>query len=227
MASPLPAIKPGLIDAAYFRSVVGIDAKVIVEIGANNGGHTGDFLKMFPSAKIYCFEPDKRAAAKFRAKINDPRVTLFELAIGAEDGETEFHVSSGLPPNSPEAQKLYPQGWDQSGSIRPPKTHTKVWPWVTFEQKTRVRVQRLDTWAKTHGIEKIDLIWADVQGAESDLILGALNTLKSTRVFYTEYSNDEWYEGQASLTQLVDMLPDFELTDRFSMDVLFKNKGCR
>ena len=35
----------------------------------------------------------------------------------------------------------------------------------------------LDSWVKANKINKIDFIWADVQGAERELILGGLKTL--------------------------------------------------
>ena len=66
--------------------------------------------------------------------------------------------------------------------------------------------------------------WADVQGAESDLMAGAARFLRSSRYLYTEYSNEEWYEGQITLTELLQMLPDFDLIRRYAMDALFENK---
>jgi hypothetical protein len=80
---------------------------------------------------------------------------------------------------------------------------------------------RLDDWVFTHGIQSIDFIWADVQGAESDLILGALETLKFTNFFYTEFSDDEWYEGQINFNSLSSLLPNFELLHKFQNDALF------
>jgi 2-O-methyltransferase len=155
-------------------------------------------------------------------------VTLFETAIGAEDGHVEFHVSSGLPQNMhPQHKAQYPEGWDQSGSIKAPKTHVQVWPWVKFDQKTKVPLQRLDSWAAAQGISKVDIIWADTQGAEADVIKGGLKTLEATRLFYTEYSNDEWYEGQPTLLEVMDLLPNFDLVSRYQMDALFRNKADR
>ena len=81
----------------------------------------------------------------------------------------------------------------------------------------------LDDWSKKHQIAEADFIWADVQGAESDLD-GAARFLRSSRYFYTEYSNDEWYEGQIKLADLLERLPAFELVRRYPMDALFKNQ---
>jgi predicted O-methyltransferase YrrM len=80
----------------YIRDLISIDASVIIEIGAHHGWHTTRFLNHFPHARIYSFEPDPRAIAKFKARIRDPHSRLYEMAIGATDGEAKFHVSSGL-----------------------------------------------------------------------------------------------------------------------------------
>ncbi len=84
-------------------------------------------------------------------------------------------------------------------------------------------VKRLDTWAKEHGVTAVDFIWADIQGAEGDLITGGKETLANTRYFYTEYSDEELYEGQPTLAQLQSMLPTFSIVRRYPMDVLFEN----
>jgi 2-O-methyltransferase len=219
-----PPVSPGELDRLYLKQLLGADAALILEIGANDGTHTSRFLTDFPSATIYAFEPDPRASAKFKARVHEPRAHLFECAIGAKDGEAKFHVSSGLPDGMPmNEQKDYPLGWDQSGSLRAPKRHTTVWPWVKFETKIKVAVKRLDTWANEYGIKTVDLIWADVQGAEGDLIAGGKNTLARTRFLFTEYSNDGLYKGQPTLARLVKLLPNFSIVRRYPGDVLFKN----
>ena len=228
MSASLPPINAGQLGHAYLSQFLGPDTKVILEIGANDGGHTVQFVNLFPNAMIFAFEPDPRAAAKFKAHGNHPRVRLFEMAIGATDGQADFYVSSGLPEGAPlEIKSQYPQGWDQSGSLRAPKSHMTVFPWVKFDSTIRVPVRRLDSWTGEQGITKVDLIWADMQGAEADLVTGGCETLAHTRYLYTEYSDEEWYEGQPTLAQLVDMLPNFSILRRYRWDVLFENKTMK
>ena len=93
----LPPVTPGEMSTRYIKTLLHTDAPVILDIGANDGSTTLSFLKEFPNAKIYAFEPDPRAVAKFKAQIEDQRVQLFEIAIGSTDGKAEFHVSSGVP----------------------------------------------------------------------------------------------------------------------------------
>jgi len=213
-------ITPGTLSATEIRQRVGKDDPVIIEVGANCGQTTSELLKAMPSATIFAFEPDPRAIAKFRDAIVNPNVHLYECAIGAVNGKISFHQSSGV-----EHLAEYREGWDQSGSIRRPNSHLKVWPWVRFEKEIAVPIMTLDAWSEQHQISQADFIWADVQGAESDLVEGATRFLRSSRYFYTEYSNDEWYEGQITLAELLKKLPDFDLVRRYPMDALFENKG--
>jgi hypothetical protein len=76
-------------------------------------------------------------------------------------------------------------------------------------------------------VHQIDLIWADTQGAEADLIAGGVEALAKTRFFYTEYSDDEWYEGQPNLKKILEMLPNFNIVHRFTMDILLKNTAMQ
>ena len=67
----------------------------------------------------------------------------------------------------------------------------------------------------------------DVQGAEQDVIAGAPTILQKTRFLYTEYSNNELYEGQLSLKRLLALLPSFEVEARYPGDVLLRNRRMK
>ncbi|MDH5719776.1 MAG: FkbM family methyltransferase [Spirochaetia bacterium] len=192
------------------------DNPVILDIGCNDGGHTKHFLENFNKAEVYSFEPDNRAIELYKKNIKNSRAKLFEIALSDEDGQTVFHSSSG---NSTEIER----DWHKSGSIKKPKHHLDIHPWCKFETKFTVKTQKLDTWAKENKIKKIDFIWADVQGAEKNLIIGGIETLKNTRYFYTEYSNIELYEGQLNLKNIKKLLPGFKIIRKYRNDVLFKN----
>lgn len=213
-------VSPGTLAPEEIPALLGKANPTIIEVGANCGQTTQEMLRVMPGATIYAFEPDPRAIAKFHRTLTHQNVHLFECAVGSLNGSTTFYQSSGG-----EDLAGCEEGWDLSGSIRKPCTHLRVWPWVKFEKQIEVPVTTLDTWANRYGIHGADFLWADVQGAEGDLINGARSLLGSTAYFYTEYSNDEWYEGQISLAELIQQLPGFELIRRYPMDALFRNKG--
>ncbi|GEM_PF-1258177 len=216
-------ITPGEFDLNMLPKLLAREDPVILEIGCNNGSHTLEFLRLFNKARIYAFEPDPRALAAFRSRINDGRVKLHDMAISDKDGETEFHLSDGLP--SPEWKAIRPLGWDLSGSIKQPKEHLIVNPWCTFAHAITVKTKKLDTWCREEGVAAIDFIWADVQGAEEDLIKGGLETLRKTRYFYTEYNDRELYKGQIPFVEIQRLLPDFDVLFKFANDALFVNKA--
>ena len=137
--------------------------------------------------------------------------------MGKETGFVSFNQSTG---------EGTAKDWDQSGSIRKPKLHTEVWPWVKFENQIDVPIVRLDDWAKAENISSVDLVWADTQGAEGDLIEGGLSVLRNTQFLHTEYGSKEWYEGQISLDEICDALEkiDLRLIRLFSIDALFSNQ---
>ena len=99
---------------AEIASLVKKPDPTILEIGCNSGGDTLAMLRAMPEARIYCFEPDPRAIARFRKELgsNFERVKLFEIAVSDRSGTIEFHASGG---------GALPEGFDQSGSIRRPK----------------------------------------------------------------------------------------------------------
>lgn len=215
-----PWINATRLESDYLSSLIDNEHPVILDIGCNDGTQTAWFLDLFQKSRVYSFEPDPRAREKFRAKILDARATLFDVAISDKDGFIDFYASGGIPPTNAEK---YPHGWDLSGSIRKPKEHVNAVPWCRFEEPITVKTKRLDTWAAEENITSVDLIWADVQGAEVDLIRGAQETLKKTRFLYTEYNNKELYEGQVNLKQLLRLIPDYRVVCRYEYDVLLKN----
>jgi len=223
---PLPPLVPGDLADADFLRLIGRPDPVILDIGCNDGAEIDRFLKLFPKCQVHAFEPDPRPRARFKKHIRDKRVKLWPLAISAEDGEAEFHLSSA--DQAPPGVQMPENGeWDLSGSLRKPAKHLDFHPWVKFDKTMKVETMKLDTFTKQNKISRIDFIWADVQGAEADLIAGAGETLKITRFLYTEYNDTELYQGQLGLRALLSLLPDFELAERYPNDALLRNRNLR
>ncbi|WP_283812797.1 FkbM family methyltransferase [Bradyrhizobium cytisi] len=111
---------------------------IILEIGCNDGADAGHFLKLCPTAGLYCFEPDPRAVARFRKNmdVDLDKVKLFEIAISDRNGKIDFHPSNGDGDS---------RDWDLSGSIRHPKNHLAEYDWIRFDRPISVETRRLDT----------------------------------------------------------------------------------
>ncbi len=214
----LPAVQPHDLTPDRIAAIVARERPLILEIGCNDGQDTVRLLEAMPGATIHCFEPDPRPIARFKKRLGgDQRVHLHSIAVGGLNGEFDFHTSGG-------SKQGKHQDWDLSGSLRKPKEHLERHPWVTFDSVTRVPCMRLDDWCLANAVGSIDFIWMDTQGAEADVIAGGTRALATTRFIYTEYSNDELYDGQRPLHGLLEILPDFEVVSRYPGDVLLKNR---
>ena len=189
---------------------------LILEIGCNDGTDSQEFLNEFKQIKLYCFEPDPRQIKKFEERIKDSRCKLYKIAISNKEGVTDFYLSESINPNTTA---------EDSSSIKKPKKHLRRFPWIKFQKKIQVKTRSLDRWVKKEKINKIDFIWADIQGAEKELIDGGLKTLnEKTRYFYTEFYNEELYEGQINLKTLLKKLPNFKIINIYGDNVLLENK---
>ena len=224
MARDIPPVTNIDITGAILQKLIGENAATILEVGAHHGNHTAALLRTFPRANIHSFEPDPRAFAVHTKMVNNSRSKLYQMAIGAINGRANFHTSGGLPPGPKAALRAnYPEGWDQSGSLRTPKGHIEKYPWCKFYRTISVEVCTLDTWASKHAPGGIDFIWADMQGAEGDLATEGAKTLARTRFLYCEYSNEELYEGEPTLARLLELMPTFDVVYRLPGDVLLRN----
>lgn len=204
-----------------FRNV---ENPVILEIGANTCEDTYDIIlnanlrAQSKHLKYYAFEPEPKNIAKIKQSHILNYVTLVEKAVGSHDGKATFYQSSGnIDPRGPD--------WHGSGSIKSPKKHLEIFPWCKFNTSVEVDVTRLDTFFDQEQLNHIDLIYADTQGAENDIILGGQKSLLKTRYFYCEYYESEMYEGQIPLSQWMKNLPrNWEITELWPNDVLLRNK---
>lgn len=154
---------------------------VIIDCGAHIGD---DSLKLaqIPHSTVYAFEavPEiyQRLVQRTSKRNN---IKCLPLALSHYSGEAEFYVSSG--------------GSDGSSSLLKPKQHIKDHPDVHFSSVIKVRCLTLDDWADKEGIQKVDMLWLDMQGAEQIMLEQSKKILETVKVIHSEISTRETYEG--------------------------------
>lgn len=215
---------------------------VVLELGANCGSDTQQLLDEFRDIRIYCFEPDPRNIKRFKKYIDDNRCLLEEAAVSNRDGQSILHMSTGWPVSRYSKvfglYKLYGligrKEWTASSSIKDSVSHSEDWPWLTFNKVATVKAIKLDTWLRDRNIGCVDFIWMDIQGAERDMIEGAVDTLKITRFLYTEYGATSSYPEAMTREETIEIMRqhNFELMPEYSSDaqvktgdLLFRNRA--
>ncbi|MEJ0000026.1 MAG: FkbM family methyltransferase [Verrucomicrobiota bacterium] len=165
----------------------------LFDVGANKGGTYRLFRSMYPKAHIHCFEPDPRVLEKLRTQAADDALTqCHPLAVSDTNGKLEFHLTEAAECNSllvPAARDILNQAEHVISTI--PVTS------VT-----------LDTFAAQHGIDRIDLLKMDIQGAEVRALDGATGLLKDFRIgaLYLELVFGASYRDQALASDIIDYL---------------------
>ncbi len=168
---------------------------VIFEIGAKDFRSGKKILSLCGEGfTYYGFEPNPVNFPTKVLKHNPPKYNIIQAAISDFDGKAKFYQSSGLTTGA-------------SSLKEPNQVVFDCWPRLKFDSSVTVDVMRLDTLCEKEGVDHIDFIWADIQGAEYEMILGAQEILKSTKLLYMEYSDFELYKGQVRLHKMTKALP--------------------
>jgi len=155
-------MKPVIDYAQSRRRLLGIanlPIRTVFDIGANIGKKARQYRRLFPDARIYCFEPVPATHQRLErwARKQHGAVTTFGMALGAEPGGTVIH-------------------WNQRHSggstLLRPAAATDA-PYVA----TPVRVETLDRVARQLDIRDQIFVKIDVEGFDMEVIKGGSELL--------------------------------------------------
>lgn len=175
---------------------------VIIEAGAHIGLDTEELSRYFPEGEIYAFEPVPDLFLQLSERTRPCKnVHCIPVALSNQAGEAVMYVSGGVS--------------DGSSSLLPPKDHLTDHPDVIFEEKIHVACTTLDDWVAVNNIEKVDLLWLDMQGHELNALKAGSAVLEKVQAIYTEVNLKEVYEG----TPLYGELREWLETRNFKVEV--------
>ena len=173
---------------------------VIFDVGTWDGGDAVAFAHNWPMASVVAFEacPDNYAQITARGLLRSEGVDVYHLAV------CDHCRGVWFTSNEDEHQGLNP---GMSGSILPPTDLLKkVAPHLHFKQPRLVPSTRLDAFCRLKGLDHIDVLHMDVQGAEA-LVLRGLGELRPGLIFLETDETGEvgHYSGAALKTDLLEL----------------------
>jgi len=194
------------------------DAPVILEAGTANGTNTVEMADFWKGSRIYGFEPvpQARELAEKTIHAHRERIRVYPFALGDAPSRLTMNVSGGG-----EAAET------QSSSLLKPTGHIEEYDFVDFSETIEVDVVRLDDWAKSEAVPRVDFLWLDLQGYELKALAGAEEMLKSVTAIHIEVSHKQLFEGGVLYPELKDWLksrgfsPKVDATFRLGGNVLF------
>ena len=196
-----------------------IENPVIVELGAYRGEDSYNFERIVnctPNLLHVMVEPDPTNYAFIEANEHRPlggRRRLIKGAVASTGGMRTFRFSYDSR-----------DGSRGSGSIIEPSGHLEYFPTITFAETAEVECFTLNEIFEHENIEKIDLLWVDIQGAERDMIAGGRKALAHTRYCFMEAEDVELYAGQALKPELISLMSGWKLIEDFGFNILLENE---
>jgi len=193
------------------------DNVCVVYVGANMGQELEYFYNHFNSAQIYCFEANPSC-------ISFLEITALNLKLKFPEKDIEIEIHNKAMCDRDGQIILYhdpSEDAHQSATIMPLPVDTD-WSGPSHHQaEIFTDAVRLDTFIEEKKINKIDLLYADVEGAQKELLAGAKNALQETDYLYIE-TQKLW--GGPSHDDLIKMLEEhFSVEVKVDCDTLFKN----
>ena len=172
-------------------------ADVIFDVGANRGTVTKQYLQMFPRATIHAFEPSEEFVEAFnKANPDRKHIHLNHLALAQEEGVADFHMNAHSDTSSLLETISIGASSDRSCA--------------TIEIR-KVQTLPLDKYCSSRGINYIDILKLDTQGAELSILKGAEEMLKEQKIglIYTEAYFKPQYKDQPMLYDIANYLMQF------------------
>lgn len=179
--------------------VASLPIVTIIDIGANRGQFALKALKLFPNARIYCFEPLPQVVQELRHILGSylSQVTILNCALGEkENTHQEFYLhlnhddSSSILRSTSFSEHLYPATQQQ---------HVVSVPLTTLDKAMEPFLSSLQPEL---------LVKMDVQGYEDRVIRGGPQTLARACACIVEICLTPFYEHQATFKDI------FEHMDR-------------
>ena len=146
----------------FWGSVTPRPGQVALDLGANIGTTALVIAQAVGSAgRVYAFEPLTHETLRRNFQANGCENTeVVPLAVGAACGEIEMLVDKFAPGS----RIAYALGDEHR-----------------YDHRARVRISTLDDWRREHGVERVDFIKADIEGAEGEAIQGAEQLIRDCR----------------------------------------------
>jgi FkbM family methyltransferase len=191
-----------------------LPVKSVIDVGANSGQFAKHLHRVFPEARIYCFEPLREPFDKLNAWAvsTKGRVNAFNVALGDIESSLDMFCH---------AEHVY-----SSSFLKTTRTCETLYPFTKKQFSLSVQQKRLDKFSAEFPEMLIPeiLIKLDVQGYEDRVIKGGVNTFHKARACLLEVNLDNLYENQANFRDILIMLYDLGFHYAGNLEQVFSDR---
>lgn len=160
----------------------------ILDVGSRDLEQSIEFTTVYPEARIIAFEPNPNMSKYIASLIIDTpyhNIEFWRYALGKEEGLLNLH----LPPQN--------ENFGAASLLKPIQGSQIVQNYSTVP----VRVRPFRDVALDYHIDKVDILWMDVQGFELEVMEGMGKFLDTVDFIHMEATQQAYYEGQPVVSQ--------------------------
>lgn len=171
---------------------------IILDVGSRDLGQSLEFLSVFPKAKILAFEPNPNqyTVCALNAK-GHPQIEVYPYAAADKEGEMSFYVT--------------PSNIGASSLLEP----TDV-PFGAFVyDEIKVKTISLNSFLKSKNIEKVDIVWMDIQGGELLALKHFTDYLGNVDFLQCEATEQSYYKNHPLKDELVPFIESYGFDQEF------------
>jgi FkbM family methyltransferase len=149
-----------------------IDANdTVFDVGAHLGKWSRYVVENQPTVRIYAFEPAPHTFRELEKNAEGTRITPVPIALSDEEGVAEFQVYG----STSQLNSFYH------------RAEVEQAPWNARPVSIEVPTQRLDAYCKANGIERIEYLKIDTEGAELLILRGSTGLLKNRSIGIVQF----------------------------------------
>lgn len=196
---------------------------IILDIGSRDCGESLELARAFPNARIFAFECNPQTLPLCRkAAENCSAITLCPYAVNSYDGECTFY-----PIDPTRTRTTWADGNPGASSLFKANGNYEHETYV--QNEIQVPCRRIESVLKELGVDHVDLIWMDLQGAELIALQSMESYLDGVHSIHTEVTHRAMYTGQNMFSDIHTFLLGREfvanspITGGWQQDVIYKN----
>lgn len=154
----------------------------VIDAGANRGSFTDAFLLLHRPERMLLVEAIPELAESLQARYaGDPRISVIAAALSDTNGDAQFEINRS----------------EASSSLLPIDPRNSEWfaRDLSVARTVRVPTLTLSELMSREGLQTVDLLKLDLQGAERLVLTGAAEVLDRVQVIYAEVFFEQLYAG--------------------------------
>lgn len=167
------------------------DINTIIDVGAYQGRVSKSLHRLFPSAKIYAFEPIEQNYIKLEKKLTSKNIILNKIALSNKVGQSTFYMNKYTPASS---------------LLQIEEEYGEKFPFMANASEIKIGTTTLDSYFKNKEIDKLVFLKVDTQGTENLILQGGRKFLKNVSIIHIETSFEYMYKKQGLFKDVYGLL---------------------